>query len=190
VPLVAIAIALFALLALIALMPLSLVQRYRVGTARRLARGWVATLNLIALSISTALFLAGAAVTAIWVPGAFAYAAGGLGLGAVLGLAGLALSRWEATPSALHYTPNRWLVLAITLTVTARIGYGFWRAWQAWQAGVGDTSWLAAAGVSGSLAAGAVVLGYYFVYWAGVRRRVNKHRQMAVWPARQRPRPW
>jgi hypothetical protein len=190
VPLVAIAAALLALLALIALMPVSLVQRYRVGTARRLARGWVATLNLIALSISTAIFLAGAAVTAIWVPGAFMYAVAGLAAGAALGIAGLALSRWEATPSALHYTPNRWLVLAITLTVTARIGYGVWRAWHAWQAGGPDASWLAAAGVAGSLAAGAVVLGYYLLYWAGVRRRVQKHRQMLTWPAGQRPPAW
>ena len=59
-PLIALAIALLAvLLAAIALMPLTLVQRYRVGTARRLARGWITTLNLIAIGISIVLFLAG-----------------------------------------------------------------------------------------------------------------------------------
>jgi len=32
---------------LLALMPLILIQRYRVGAARRMARPWVATLNLM-----------------------------------------------------------------------------------------------------------------------------------------------
>src|SRR5687767_14038347 len=99
-------------------MPLSLVQRYRVGTARRLARGWVVTLNLVALVLSAAMFLVGAGITSVWVPGALAYALAGLGGGGALGVPGFALSRWEATPRALHYTPNRWLVLGITLVVT------------------------------------------------------------------------
>jgi hypothetical protein len=36
------------------------------------------------------------------------------------------------------------------------------------------TSWLAASGAQGSLGAGAVVLGYYIVYWTGVRRRLAR----------------
>lgn len=36
-------------------------------------------------------------------------------------------------------------------------------------------SWFVAAGVAGSMAAGAVVLGYYLVYWIGVRRRYRRH---------------
>jgi hypothetical protein len=87
---------------------------------------------------------------------------------------GLLLTRWEAEPGALHYTPNRWLVLAITLVVTARLAYGFWRGWQAWRAGIAGNSWFVASGVAGSMAAGAVVLGYYLVYWMGVRRRVRQ----------------
>jgi hypothetical protein len=74
----------------------------------------------------------------------------------------------------LHYTPNRWLVLAITLVVTARVLYGFWRAWESWRAGLSEGSWFVAAGVAGSMAAGAVVLGYYLVYWIGVRRRLRR----------------
>jgi len=46
--------------------------------------------------------------------------------------------------------------------------FGLWRAWQAWDADAGDGSWLAAAGFSGSLAAGALVLGYYLAFWAGL----------------------
>jgi hypothetical protein len=176
---VALALVLGVVLVAIALMPIALVQRYRSGTSRRPARRWVATLNLVTLAVSIALFLFGAAVTSIWVPGAVGYALLGLSAGCVLGLAGLALSRWDATPQGLHYTPNRWLVLAITLVVTARVGYGFWRAWESWRLGLAEGSWLVASGVAGSLAAGAVVLGYYFVFWAGVRRKatVEFHRQ-------------
>jgi hypothetical protein len=174
VPLVALAAALFVVLALIVLTPLSLIQRYRVGTARRMARGWVATLNLLALSLSVVIFLASAAVTNIWVPQALSHSLMGLAAGCALGALGLAMSRWEATPSSLYYTPNRWLVLAITLTVTARVMYGIWRTWQAWRLGLDDPSWVAASGAAGSLAAGAVVLGYYIVYWAGVRRRLRR----------------
>ena len=156
----------------IALMPLSLIQRYRVGTVRRQARGWFITLNLAGILISIVIFLLGAAVTNLWVPEAFKYAALGLLVGCALGVVGLLLTRWETSPRSLFYTPNRWLVLGITLVVTARIGYGFWRTWHAWKAAAGDTQWVAAAGVDGSLAAGAVVLGYYLMYWFGVRRRL------------------
>ena len=174
-PLVALAaVVLFVLLASIALLPLSLVQRYRVGTARRPARGWIITLNLLALSLSAVIFLMSAALTNIWIPRAFSHALAGLVLGCALGVLGLVLTRWEARPGALLYTPNRWLVLGITLTVTARVIYGFWRTWQAWRLGIDDPSWVAATGAAGSLAAGAVVLGYYLVYWAGVRRRLNR----------------
>lgn len=175
-PLIAVAFVFLAVVLLaIVLTPIALLQRYRVGTARRLARGWVATLNFVGIALSAALFLGGTAITNIWVPDAFRYAAMGLAGGCVLGVLGLALTRWEPSPRALHYTPNRWLVLAITLVVTARVLYGFWRSWQAWQSGLYEGSWFVATGLAGSLAAGAVVLGYYLVYWAGVRRRIARH---------------
>jgi hypothetical protein len=74
----------------------------------------------------------------------------------------------------LYYTPNRWLVLAITLVVAGRVAFGFWRSWNAWQTTDDYASWAAASGAAGSLAAGAVVLGYYLVYWLGVRRRLRR----------------
>ena len=172
----ALALALVAMLAAIALMPLALVQRYRAGTSRRQARPWLVTLNVVGFALSAGMLLTGAALTNVWVPDAFRYAASGLAGGCLLGVVGLWLTRWEFTPRALHYTPNRWLVLGITLVVTARIAYGFWRSWQAWRMAGGDTSWIVASGVAGSLAAGAVVLGYYLVYWFGVRRRLNRVR--------------
>src|SRR6188474_2426874 len=102
-------------LVLIALMPFILIQRYRMGSARRMARPWLSTLGLVLMAFSTTVFLAGAAVTAVWIPHAFRGAATGVAVGTGLGIAGLLLTRWEATPATLHYTPNRWLVLLVTV---------------------------------------------------------------------------
>ena len=172
-PLLAFGLILFAILAAIALLPLSIIQRYRVGTSRQRARGWLIWLNLFGLSVSTLLFVIGAAVTSIWVPRALAYTLAGLAGGFALGLLGLVLTRWEISPRGVHYTPNRALILMITLLVTARLFYGLWRGWHNWRAAAGGDSWLAQSGAEGSLAAGAVVLGYYVIYWAGVRRRLR-----------------
>jgi hypothetical protein len=161
-------------LAVVALVPFSIVQRYRMGTSRQRARGWLTTINLAGIALSAILFLAGAAVTTVWVPHAFTYTAAGLVVGCVLGFIGLWLTRWEPAPGSLHYTPNRWLVLGVTLVVTARLIYGFWRGLHTWRAGVEGASWFGAAGIPGSMAAGAVVLGYYLAYWIGVRRRFKR----------------
>jgi len=155
-------------------MPLSLVLRYRAGTARRQARGWVAALNIFGLVLSVTLFLIGAAITSYWDPRAFGYSLLGLGGGIVLGIVGLWLTRWEHTYEGLHYTPNRLLVLAVTLVFTARVLYGLWRGWHAWHAAPGEASWLAAFGIAGSLGAGAIVLGYYLAYWIGLRARLKR----------------
>jgi hypothetical protein len=159
---------------LIALTPLMLLQRYRVGTARRLARPWVARVTLGAMTFSAGVFLTSAAVTAIWVPRAFMAALAGLGLGLVLGILGTWLARWEATPRALHYTPNRPLVLVITLVVVARVGYGLWRSWSVARAGFGGASAIGAFGIPESLAAAATVIGYYLAFTAGVRARIRQ----------------
>ena len=124
------------------------------------------------------LFVLGAAVTNFWAPHALVYTALGWAIGALLGFVGLWLTRWESDDEPLHFTPNRWLVLAILLAVAARIGYGFWRAWEAWQSGFAGQSWVVAR--AQSLAAGAVVLGYYLVFWTGVRRRFHLHRRSGV----------
>ena len=163
-------------LLVILLIPISLVQRIRRGTMRRQARGWVVTLNMIAVMLSTVMFLIGALIASRWVPEALRYSLGGLGIGAVLGLIGFALTRWESSRGIVYFTPNRWLVLAVTTVVAARIFYGFWRTWAAWQAGVEQIGVVAASGVATSMAAGAVVLGYYVIYWLGVRRRFGGHR--------------
>jgi hypothetical protein len=164
-------------LTVVALIPISIVQRYRMGTSRQRARGWLAVINIVGLALSCVIVLVSAAFSNIWVPHALAYTAAGLGGGMVLGILGLALTRWERRPGTLHYTPNRWLVLAITLVITARLTYGFLRVWHTWRVGVEDgSSFFAAAGVADSMAAGAVVLGYYLAYWIGVRSHIRKLR--------------
>jgi hypothetical protein len=159
-------------LLVIVLIPVSLVQRIRRGTMRRRARRWLVTANTIAATLSTAMFMIGALITSRWVPDVLRYSLGGVGVGAVLGFSGFALTRWESSGGVVHYTPNRWLVLTVTLIVAARIFYGVWRAWAAWQAGVEPIAAVAASGIAISIAAGAVVLGYYLIYWIAVRRRL------------------
>ena len=159
----------------ILLIPFSLLRRYRVGTSRQQARGWLIGLNVIGFSLSALMFLVGSAMTTFWIPNAFKYSALGLLSGLALGIIGLWLTRWEPSPRALHFTPNRILVLAITLTIVGRIGYSFWRAWQTWGQVLDRQAWLVSWGVAEALAAGGVVLGYYAAYWLGVRRRYRQH---------------
>jgi hypothetical protein len=173
-PLLVFPLALLAVvLAAIVLAPVSLVLRYRRGTARRRARRWMATLNVVTLACSLGMVLVTAAFAGLWTPHAFARSVAGAAVGAVLGLLGLAWTRWEPTAEGLHYTPPRALVLTITLVVAARLFYGLWRTAHAWHSGTTE-SWLAASGAIGSMAAGAGVLAYYVVYWAGVRRRLRR----------------
>jgi hypothetical protein len=174
VPLVPLFAVLFLVLALIVAMPLSLVLRYRAGTVRRRGRRWVATLNLVMIALSAAFFLYVAAISSFWVPNALRYSFFGFFGGYLLGLLGLTLTRWEETPRGLHYTPNRWLILIITLAVSARLFYGVWRIWHGWHASGSDPLWLEAAGVAGSLAFGAIMIGYYVAYSAGVWWRLRQ----------------
>ena len=178
-PLILVLIALIVIPAIIVLsLPFSIRQRYRAGTARRLARGWVSAFNAFSLATSAGIFLIFAGISSTWLPGAFTYGVSGLLAGCVLGFAGLALTHWEVTHTSLHYTPNRWLVLSITVVVAVRVCFGFWRAWHAWHTTPGDQSWLAASGLAGSMAAGAVVLGYYLTFWAGIWMRLRRHRRL------------
>ena len=73
-------------------LPFSIRNRYRAGTARRQARGWVSAFNVFSLVLSAGIFLLVAAISSAWVPGAFTYSVAGLLAGAALGCVGLALS--------------------------------------------------------------------------------------------------
>jgi hypothetical protein len=172
--------------AVLALAPLTLFLRYRAGRARQRARPWIARLNIAALSLSVVLCLASAMLMEIWTPNVTGYAIAGGGVGVLLGMLGLALTRWEATREGLYFQPNAWLVLLVTLVIAGRIGYTAWRTWEAWQAGVAQMPATAAYGVRGTLAAAAVVLGYYTTFWIGVTRRLSEQRLLRSGSSRHR----
>ena len=171
------AVLLLAIVLVIVLIPFSIVQRFRMGTARRQARQWVATVNLVGVTASVMMVVIAAMITNRWVPQALTYTVSGLAVGCALGAVGVALTRWEGGPRAVHYTPNRWLVLIVTAMVAARLFYGFYRTWDAWRTSMDDGAWVAASGAAGSMSAGAVVLGYYLVFWFGIRARIRRHQR-------------
>lgn len=173
--LIAVAALLFLFLLMVLSIPFSILMRYRQGTKRRKARAWIANVNFFSLFLSVALFLVSAAALSVAAPGAFTMSLIGLAVGGILGLAGLGMTRWETSPDSIFYTPHRLLILTITVVVTTRIGYGFYRAWNVW--GEAPTEvWLIEAGAANSLAFGGIVIGYYLVYWAGMRSRLRLHR--------------
>src|SRR5690348_8167769 len=115
------------LLVAIAFVPLLLVLRFRVAGARRRARPWMTTLNVLVLGFSVVLLLVTASIVNVWVPNALEFAVMGLGAGALLSILGLAVTRWERTPQALFYKPNRWFALLIPLALTVRMTFWIWR---------------------------------------------------------------
>jgi hypothetical protein len=177
VPIILFALLFFVLLALTGVVLLSLALRYRAGTARRQARRWVATLNVWATGFSAVFFLSLALLLSFWVGSAFRFALIGMACGAVLGLLGLALTRWESRPEGLFYTPSRWLAFLIVLAIAARVVYGWWRATHSGSSSApGDQYWLVtASGTQLSLAVAAGLIGYYLVYSLGVRLRLTRH---------------
>jgi len=178
VPLIILALLVFVLLALAGVVLLSLAVRYRAGTARRQARRWVASLNVWVTSFSALFFLSFTLLLSFWVGSAFRFALIGMAFGGILGLVGLAMTRWESQPEGLFYTPSRWLALLVTLAIAARFVYGWWRATHSASPPSGDQHWLiAASGTQLSVAVAAGLIAYYLVYSIGVRLRVTRHAQ-------------
>jgi hypothetical protein len=178
VPIIVFALLLFVLLAFAGVVLLSLALRYRAGTARRQARRWVASVNVWMTSFSAVFFLAFTLLLSFWVDSAFRFALIGMCCGGILGLLGLTITRWESQPEGLFYTPSRWLALLVTLAIAARFIYGWWRATHSGSNAPGDQHWLiTASGTQLSLAVAAGLIGYYLVYFVGVRLRVARHEQ-------------
>jgi hypothetical protein len=178
VPIILFALLLFVLLALAGVVLLSLALRYRAGTARRQARRWVASLNVWATGFSAVFFLSFPLVLSFWVGSAFRFALIGICCGGILGLLGLAITRWESRSEGLFYTPSRWLALVVTLAIAARFVYGWWRATHSGSIAPGDQHWLiTASGTQLSLAVAAGLISYYLVYSIGVRLRITRHEQ-------------
>ena len=98
-----------------------------------------------------------------------------MAIGAVLGLLGLALTRWEVEQE-LFYTPSRWLTLLITFAITARFAYGWWHATHSRNGVLADKNWfMTASATQLSTAVAAGLIGYYLVYAMGVRLRLRRH---------------
>jgi hypothetical protein len=181
VPIVLFGILLFVLLAVGGVVLLSLVLRYRAGTARRQARPWVARLNVWLTSFSAVFFLSFTLLLSLWVGSAFRFALIGMASGGILGLVALGTTRWESRGGGLFYTPNRWLAVVVTLVIAARFVYGWWRATHPGSRAPGEQHWLiTASGTQLSLAVAAGLIGYYLVYSIGVRLR------MELWDQRHR----
>jgi hypothetical protein len=175
VPIILFGLLLFVLLALAGVVLLSLALRYRAGTARRQARRWIASLNVWTTSLSAVLFLSFTFLLSFWVASAFRFALIGMGSGAILGLLGLAVTRWESRPEGLFYTPSRWLALIVTLAIAARFLYGWWHPTHSANRAPGNQHWLiTASGTQLSLAVAAGLIAYYLVYSVGVRLRMER----------------
>jgi hypothetical protein len=180
VPIILFALLLFVLLALAGVILLSLALRYRAGTARRQARRWVAGLNVWMTSFSAVFFLSFTLLLSFWVRSAFGFALAGMCVGGILGLLGLAMTRWESQDEGLFYTPSRWLAFVVVFAITARFVYGWWRATHSGSSVTAPDSkhWLiTASGTQLSLAVAAGLIGYYLVYSIGVRLRLRRHEQ-------------
>lgn len=159
------------------LLPFAILQRYRHGTARRLAQPWIVKANAWLLAVSALLFLAGAWIGARWIDAALSHAAIGLAAGMALGLLGIRISRFEATPRGLYYTPRRWLVFGITALLAVRIAIGLWQAWLYWRPATPDVVSAIAPALAGHatvLAVAGLLLGYYLGYTLGLRRRLGR----------------
>ena len=178
VPIIIFALLFFVLFALAGVILLSLALRYRAGTARRQARRWVASMNVWMTSFSAVFFLSFTLLLSFWVGSAFRFALIGMGIGGILGLLGLAITRWESRPEGLFYTPSRWLALIIVFAIAARVLYGWWRATHPGNRSPGDQHWLiTASGTQLSLAVAEGLIGYYLVYSIGVRLHLGRHEQ-------------
>ena len=177
-PIIVLALLIFVLLASVGVVLLSLALRYRAGTARRQARRWVASMNVWMTSFSAVFFLSFTLLLSFWVGSAFRFALIGIAVGGLLGLLGLALTRWESHPEGLFYTPSRWLALIVVFAIAARVLYGWWRATHTGSS-PGDQQWLiTASGTQFSLAVAAGLIGYYLIYSIGVRLRLTRHEQL------------
>jgi hypothetical protein len=176
VPLILFALLLFVLLAFGGVVLLSLALRYRAGTARRQGRRWVATMNVWMTSFSAVFFLFFTFLISFWLGPTLRFALAGMCVGAILGLLGLALTRWESEPQGFFYTPSRWLALLVTLAIAARLVYGWWRATHRGAGVSAEQHWLMTASATQiSLAVAAGLIGYYLVYAVGVRIRLAQH---------------
>ncbi|KGQ19257.1 putative membrane protein [Lysobacter dokdonensis DS-58] len=167
-------LALLVLVALwLVLLPISIWARYTSGRARRRAQGWVVRGNAWLLALSVPLFLLTAWVASHWLHDALRDGCIGLLFGVLVGIANVWLTRYERDAKGLIYTPNRWIVLALTTLVALRIAAGFWMAWQhATTNGANAVvHWIEAGAWTG---VAGVFLGYGLAFTWGLRARLAR----------------
>jgi uncharacterized membrane protein YiaA len=150
------------------LWPVLLWMRYRNGTARRRVQGWVVRVNAWLLLVSVPMFLLGAWVAGHWFEGALLDSTAGLLTGVAVGIVGLWLTRFEHDERGYYYTPNRWLVLALTVLLAVRIVVGVAAGWG--HAGADASQGLLEAGGLALIAG--IFLGYALAYMWGLRARL------------------
>ena len=173
-PLLLIPLAMLALVvAWLVLLPVSLWARYSSGRARRRAQGWFLRGNAWLLAMSLPIFVLCAWAATYWMDDALRDAGWGLLIGACFGVIGVWLTHFERDAKGVVYTPNRWVVLALTSIVAARVLAGLWMAWRHLS---GDASgafeeWLDAGAWTGIAG---VFLGYALAYTWGVRARLSR----------------
>ncbi len=177
VPLILVALLFFVVLSFGGIVLLSLSLRYRAGTARRHGRRWVVIMNVWLTGFSAVFFLFFSFFMSFWLGPSLRFVLVGMAIGLLLGLLGLALTRWEFQPQGLFYTPSRWLALLITVTITARFAYGWWRATHPHVSGAlaGQNWFTGASATQLSLAFAAGLIGYYFMFAIGVRFNLLRH---------------
>lgn len=157
------------------LLPISLWSRYASGRARRRAQGWVVSGNAYLLAILLPVFLLSTWAATYWMKDAMRDACLGLLLGVLVGIVGVWLTRFERDAKGWIYTPNRWVVLALTTIVALRVLAGLWMAW-------GHMSGGATGAIGEILDAGAwtgiagLFLGYGLAYTWGLRARISRGR--------------
>ena len=170
--LLAVVVMVVALLALL-LLPVSLWARYRSGRARRRAQGWVVRVNAWMFLLSVPLLLGPAWLGSPWWPHAGRDARFGLLAGIALGAIGLLLTRFEHDADGFHFTPNRWVVLALIGVIVARIGAGLWLALApvfGYDTGI-TGGWMRGGGWFGIAG---LLLGYHGSYGWGLRARLPR----------------
>ena len=184
-PIVLVLVFVFLLLALwVVLLPLSLWQRYRYGRARRMARGWLLTLNAWSLLVSVAIFVAVSAFGLFWWPDSLVGAGVGLAAGGVLGLIGVWLTRWDVAPQGVYYQPNAWLALLLVAIVAGRIVWGTVQMVQYWRSDSVPATHALLSGHGSLLAVGGLLLGYYLVYAWCVKWRAARLERLRGYGAR------
>ena len=157
-----------AIAALVAFIAWRLYARFRRMVGRQRYRPWRTAITLTLFPVIILLVGLGASAN----PTALEGLAGGLALGIVLGVVGLKLTRYEATPLGRYYTPNAHIGIALSLLFAARI---VWRSIElrSMGAGLSDHAPDFARSTLTLLVFG-VLAGYYITYAAGLVRWVLK----------------